>query len=142
MAIFSDMDVNEARDMIRAQHHAVLATVRRDGEPQMSPVLTTLDAEGFAVISTREAAYKVHNLRRDPRAWLCVLPDSFFGRWIQIDGRAEIVSLPDAMDGLIAYYRSISGEHPDWDDYRKAMIRDQRCLVRIRLERAGPDREG
>jgi PPOX class probable F420-dependent enzyme len=142
VAIFSDMDVNEARDMIRAQHHAVLATVRPDGEPQMSPVLTTLDSEGFAVISTRETAYKVHNLRRDPRAWLCVLPDSFFGRWIRIDGRAEIVSLPDAMDGLIAYYRSISGEHPDWDDYRRAMIRDQRCLIRIRLERAGPDREG
>jgi PPOX class probable F420-dependent enzyme len=136
------MDVSEARDIIREQHDAVLATVRPNGEPQMSPILVALDAEGFAVISTRETAYKVHNLRRDPRASICILPDAFFGRWIQIDGRAEIVSLPQAMDGLIAYYRSISGEHPDWDDYRRAMLRDKRCLIRVRVERAGPDRQG
>jgi PPOX class probable F420-dependent enzyme len=136
------MDPGEARDLLRAQHHAVLATVRPDGQPQMSPVLVTVDAEGYVVISTRETAYKVHNLRRDARAWLCVLPDRFFGRWIQVEGRAQIVSLPHAMDGLITYYRSISGEHPNWDDYRLAMRRDKRCLIRIRIERAGPDREG
>ena len=136
------MDVSEAQDIIRVQHRAVLATLRPDGEVQMSPVLATLDAEGFAVISARETAYKVRNLRRDPRAWLCVLPDAFFGRWIQIGGRAEIVSLPQAMDGLIAYYRSISGEHPDWDDYRRAMLRDKRCLIRVPIDQAGPDRQG
>lgn len=136
------MDLDEAKDLLRAQHGAVLTTLRADGEPQMSPVLVTVDAEGYAVISTRETAYKVKNLRRDPRAWLCSLPDGFFGRWIQVSGSVEIVSLPDAMDGLVDYYRSISGEHEDWDDYRAAMTRDQRCLIRVRIERAGPDREG
>jgi PPOX class probable F420-dependent enzyme len=102
----------------------------------------TIDDEGYAIISSRETAYKVKNLRRDPAAWLCSFPDGFYGRWIQIEGSAEIVSLPEAMDGLISYYRSISGEHPDWDDYRAAMTRDQRCLIRIPITRAGPDRQG
>jgi len=136
------MDLDEARDILRSQHHGVLATLGPAGEPQMSPVLVTVDEDGFAVISTRESAYKVRNLRRESRAWLCGLPDRFFGRWIQIRGNAQIVSLPQAMDGLVAYYRSISGEHPDWDDYRQAMRRDERCLIRIRIESAGPDREG
>ncbi len=137
------MDLDLARDVLRAQHHAVLSTVRPDGQPQMSPVLAVVDDEGYAVISTRETAYKVRNLRRDPRAWLCSLPDAFFGgQWVQVEGAAHIVSLPEAMDGLVAYYRAASGEHPDWDDYRRAMLRDKRCLVRIRIERAGPDREG
>jgi PPOX class probable F420-dependent enzyme len=136
------MDLDKARDILRAQHHAVLATVRSDGEPQMSPVLVTLDADGYSVISSRETAYKVRNLRRDPRAWLCSLPDGFFGNWIQVEGPAEIVSLPEAMDGLVAYYRSISGEHPDWEEYRRAMRAEKRCLIRIRGERAGPDRAG
>jgi PPOX class probable F420-dependent enzyme len=137
------MELDAARDVLRRQHHAVLATRRPDGEPQMSPVLVTLDAEGYAVISTRETAYKVRNLRRDPRAWLCSLPDQFFGgQWIQVKGAAYIVSLPEAMEGLVAYYRAASGEHEDWDAYRRAMERDKRCLIRIRIERAGPDRQG
>ena len=137
------MDLDEARDVLRAQHYAVLTTLRPDGEPQMSPVLATLDADGYVVVSTRETAYKVKNLRHHPRAWLCCFPNRFFGgRWIQVEGPVEIVSLPDAMDGLVEYYRSISGEHEDWDDYRAAMTRDQRCLIRIQLDRAGPDREG
>ena len=137
------MDIDRALELIRVQHRAVLATTRRDGQPQMSPVLVTVDDEGYVVISTRETAYKVRNVRRHPRAWLCVLPDGFIGgQWLQVEGATQILSLPDAMDPLIAYYRSISGEHPDWDDYRRAMRRDQRCLIRIRPERAGPDREG
>src|SRR6266542_6064865 len=103
------MDLDLARDVLRVQHHAVLATVRPDGQPQMSPVLAVLDDEGYAVISTRETAYKVRNIRRDPRAWLCSLPDAFFGgRWVQVEGTARIVSLPEAMDGLVAYYRAAS----------------------------------
>jgi PPOX class probable F420-dependent enzyme len=142
-AIVLTMELDAARDVLRRQHQAVLATRRSDGEPQMSPVLVTLDAEGYAVISTRETAYKVRNLRRDPRAWLCSLPDRFFGgQWIQVEGAAHIVSLPEAMEGLVAYYRAASGEHEDWDDYRRAMQRDKRCLIRIRIERAGPDRQG
>jgi PPOX class probable F420-dependent enzyme len=84
----------------------------------------------------------VKNLRRDPRASVCVFTDTFFGAWMQIDGTATIVSLPEAMDGLIDYYRRVSGEHPDWDDYRAAMERDQRVVIRIAIERAGPDQHG
>jgi PPOX class probable F420-dependent enzyme len=136
------MDLDEAREVIREQHRAVLATIRTDGTPQMSPVLVALDDEGRVLVSTRETALKVRNLRRDPRLWLCVLPDGFFGRWVQVEGRAEIVSLPDAMDGLVDYYRRVSGEHDDWDDYRAAMRRERRVLLRVELTRAGPDRAG
>jgi PPOX class probable F420-dependent enzyme len=136
------MDLDEAREVIREQHRAVLATIRNDGTPQMSPVLVALDDEGRVLVSTREAALKVRNLRRDPRLWLCVLPDGFFGRWVQVEGSAEIVSLPDAMDGLVDYYRRISGEHENWDDYREAMQRERRVLLRVALVRAGPDRAG
>jgi PPOX class probable F420-dependent enzyme len=134
--------LDEARAVIAEQHHVVLATLRRDGTPQMSPVLAAVDDEGRVMVSSRQTAFKVRNLRRDPRAWLCVLSDDFFGRWIQVGGRARIVELPAAMDGLVDYYRRISGEHPDWDDYRSAMQRDARVLVQIELASAGPDRQG
>ncbi|HEY8373036.1 MAG TPA: PPOX class F420-dependent oxidoreductase [Pseudonocardiaceae bacterium] len=136
------MDLDQARDVLRHQHRAVLATMRADGTPQMSPVLATVDDEGHVVVSTRETAYKVRNLRRDPRTWLCVLSDRFFGRWIQVAGVARIVSLPEALPGLEDYYRRISGEHPDWAEYREAMYRERRVLLRIELTAAGPDRAG
>jgi PPOX class probable F420-dependent enzyme len=136
------MELDEARDFIRQHHHAVLATTRRDGRPQMSLVACAIDDDDKVVVSSREPAMKTHNLRRDPRASLCVFEDSFFGGWVQVDGTAEVISLPDAMDGLVAYYRSVSGEHPDWDDYRAAMSRDRRVLLRVNIERAGPDRSG
>ncbi|MEP6696604.1 MAG: PPOX class F420-dependent oxidoreductase [Pseudonocardiales bacterium] len=137
------MDHDEAREVIRRQHHAVLATMRRDGSPQMSPVAAAVDAEGRVVVSSRETAYKVANLRRDPRAWLCVLPDRFFGgRWVQVEGDVQVVSLPEAMEPLVDYYRLTGGEHPDWADYRAAMHRDRRVLVRLTISRAGPDVSG
>jgi PPOX class probable F420-dependent enzyme len=136
------MDINAALDYVRTQHHAVLATLKSDGTPQLSPVTVGVDDDGYVVISTRQPAYKVRNIRRDPRVWLCGLPDAFFGGWVQIDGTAEIVELPAAMDGLVAYYRSISGEHPDWDEYRAAMERDQRVLLRITPVKAGPNVSG
>ncbi|MDQ4093768.1 MAG: PPOX class F420-dependent oxidoreductase [Actinomycetota bacterium] len=136
------MDLDEARAVVFEQHHAVLATLRRDATPQMSPVLATVDGQGRVVVSTRQNAFKVRNLRRDPRAWLCVLPDGFYGRWIQVGGSVQIVELPEAMEPLMDYYRRISGEHPDWDDYRSAMERDERVLLQIELVSAGPDREG
>jgi PPOX class probable F420-dependent enzyme len=136
------MDLDEARDVVAEQHHAVLATLRRDGTPQLSPVAATVDDQGRVVVSTRKTAFKVHNLRRDPRAWLGVLSDGFSGRWIQVGGSVRIVELPEAMEGLVDYYRRVSGEHPDWDDYRAAMERDQRVLLQIELSSAGPDREG
>jgi PPOX class probable F420-dependent enzyme len=122
--------------------NAVLATWRRDGRLQMSPVTVGLDGAGRAILSSREAAYKVRNLRRDPRAALCVFVKAFFGPWVQIEGTAEVVTLPEAMEPLVDYYRSLAGEHPDWDDYRRAMTADRRALIRITIERAGPDRQG
>jgi PPOX class probable F420-dependent enzyme len=136
------MDLDEARAFLRTNHHAVLATMRRDGTPQLSPVACTVDDSGTVVVSTREAAAKTRNVRRDPRAWLCVLSDGFYGQFVQVEGAATVVSLPEAMDGLVDYYRSISGEHPDWDDYRAAMEREQRVLIRLDLTRAGPDYSG
>ncbi|SHE65900.1 PPOX class F420-dependent oxidoreductase [Streptoalloteichus hindustanus] len=136
------MDLDTARALVRAQHRAVLATTRADGTPQMSPVLVALDDRDRLVVSTREAAYKVRNIRRDPRVWICVLPDGFFGRWAQVEGVATVVSLPEALPGLEDYYRRISGEHPDWDEYREAMRAERRVLLRIDLTRAGPDRSG
>jgi PPOX class probable F420-dependent enzyme len=137
------MDLDEARAVLTEQHQAVLATKRADGGIQMSPVLAVVDDEGRAVISSRLTAYKVKNLRRDPWAALCVLPDGFFGRWMQAEGEATIVPPPQSVEGLVDYYRrATGGDHPDWDDYRAAMLRDQRVLIRIELTRAGPDRSG
>jgi PPOX class probable F420-dependent enzyme len=137
------MDLDEARAILREQHRAVLATWRADGTPQLSPVTVGVDEEGRAEISSRHTAYKVRNLRRDPRAYLCVFPDTFYGgRWIQVDGTVAVVDLPDAMEPLVEYYRRLSGEHPDWADYRAAMTRDQRVLLRMTINRAGPDRSG
>jgi PPOX class probable F420-dependent enzyme len=136
------MDLDAAREVVREQHHAVLATMRRDGTPQMSPVAAAVDDDGRVVVSSRETAIKTTNVRRDPRAWLCVFPDRFYGRWVQIEGTVDVVSLPEAMDGLVAYYRSLAGEHDDWDDYRAAMQREQRVLIRLDPTRAGPDVSG
>ena len=136
------MDLEQAREFLRANHRAVLATVRADGRPQLSPVTCGVDDAGLVIISTRETAIKTRNLRRNPAASLCVFTDGFFGQWVQVDGTAEIISLPAAMDLLVDYYRSISGEHPDWADYREAMIRERRCVARITITRAGPDIAG
>lgn len=136
------MDIDAALDYVRANHHAVLATLKADGTPQLSPVTAGVDDDGHVVISTRQTAYKVRNARRNSRVWLCAFPDGFYGRWVQIEGAAEIVELPEAMDGLVDYYRRISGEHPDWDDYRAAMIREQRVLLTIAITKAGPTVSG
>ncbi len=136
------METSQALDFIREHHHAVMQTYRRDGSPQMSPIACNVDADGRIVVSTRETAMKTKHLRRDPRVAVCVLSDGFFGDWVQVEGTAEVVSLPEAMEPLVDYYRTTSGEHPDWDDYRAAMVRDQRVIVRITAERAGPDRAG
>jgi PPOX class probable F420-dependent enzyme len=136
------MDLDTARQFMRDNHRAVLCTFRAGGGPQLSPLAVAVDREGRAVISSRETAYKVKNLRRNPRASLCVVSDAWYGPWIQVDGTASIIALPEAMDLLVDYYRSVAGEHPDWDDYRAAMERDRRVIIRIDLARAGPDRQG
>lgn len=136
------MQLDRAREFMRVHHRAVLSTFRLDGLPQLSPVTVGVGPDGRVLISTRETAMKTKNLARDPRASLCVMNDGFFGDWIQAEGEAEVIHLPEAMDLLIDYYRRVSGEHPDWDDYRQAMVRDQRVIVAIALTRAGPDRSG
>ena len=127
---------------MRENHRAVLATRTADGGVQQSPVLVNVDGEGRAIISSRETAYKVRNLRHEPWAQVCALTNRFFGKWIYAEGTAEVLSLPEAMDPLIDYYKRFPGENPDWDDYRERMRREQRVLIRITLDRAGPDRQG
>ena len=136
------MTIDEVQEFARTNHRAVLATHRRDGRIQMSPVAVATDDDGTLVISSRETAMKTHNLRRDPRGYLAIMRDSFFGAWVQADGTVTVESLPDAMTALERYYRKVAGEHPDWDDYRSAMERERRVILRMRIERAGPERSG
>ena len=136
------MDIQRAIEFLRGQHRAILATRRTDGSPQLSPIVAAVDDDGRILISTRETAVKAKNLARDPRASLCVINDGFYGQWIQVDGTAEIIHLPDALELLVDYYRRISGEHPDWTEYRSAMHRDRRLIIRVSIDRAGPDISG
>lgn len=136
------MDIEGAREFIRQHHWGVLITRRANGGVQTSPVVASVDGEGSVTISTRETARKVHNLRRDPRASYCGFTDRFYGEWLQVDGTAEVVSLPAALEPLVDYYRSIRGEHEDWDRYRAAMAEERRVLVRLTIERVGPQRSG
>ena len=135
------MDLDLARDFVRSHHRAVLATRTRRGI-QQSPVLVGVDDAGRLTVSSRETAFKTKNLRADPWAQLCVLNDGFFGAWIYVEGQTEVVSLPEAMEPLVEYYRGIAGEAEDWDDYRAGMERERRVILRITPTRAGPDRQG
>jgi PPOX class probable F420-dependent enzyme len=136
------MDLERAREFLRKNHRAVMSTYHRDGRLQLTPVTVGVDEAGRVAISSRETAVKVRNLLRDPRASICATTDAFFGDWVQVDGEAEIVHLPEAMELLVDYYRKIAGEHPDWDDYRAVMERERRVLIRITPTRAGPDFHG
>ena len=128
---------------MRSNHRAVLHTFRHDGGPQLSPVTVGVDGEGRPIVSSRETAFKTKNLVRDPRACLCVMNDHFYGDWAYVDATCEIVHLPEAMDLLVDYYRQVRGEeHPDWDDYRAAMTKDRRVILRFHVTRAGPTRHG
>ena len=137
------MDRDQALEFIRANSHCVLATTRRDGRPQLSPVDVTVNAAGQVVLSSRQTAMKVKNLRREPYASVCVVTDGFYGPWCQVEGPVHILDLPEAMEPLVNYYRRAAGkEHPDWDEYREAMVREQRVLVVIDVERTGPSVSG
>ncbi|SCL28776.1 PPOX class probable F420-dependent enzyme [Micromonospora nigra] len=125
-------------DFIRPRHRVILMTTRADGRPQSSPVSAGVDAEGRLVISTYPERAKASNVRRDPRVSACVLSDDWDGPWVQVDGTAEVLDLPEALEPLVEYYRSISGEHPDWDDYRQAMVRQGKSLIRVTIDAWGP----
>jgi PPOX class probable F420-dependent enzyme len=135
------MKITEGINYVRTNSRAVIATQRRDGSPQMSPITLAVPGDTI-VMSTRQTAYKVAQLRRDPACHLCVFPDKWLGRWVQLDCAATIVDQPEAIDILVEYYRTLRGEHPDWDEYRQAMVDDQRCIVQFDVKRAGPDRLG
>ncbi|WP_436761507.1 PPOX class F420-dependent oxidoreductase [Streptosporangium sp. V21-05] len=125
-------------DFLRDRHRALVITTRRDGRPQASPVTCGVDSEGRIVVSTYPERAKTSNARRDPRVSVVVLSDDFDGPWVQVDGTAEVLDLPEALEPLVDYYRSISGEHPDWDEYRAAMARQGKSLLRVTPERWGP----
>lgn len=130
--------LDEVLEFIRPRHQMVLTTFRRDGSLQSSPVTGGVDTEGRIVISTYPDRAKAHNLRRDPRASIVVLSDEFNGAYVQVDGLAEVIDIPDSVEPLVDYFRCIAGEHSDWDEYRQAMIDQGKSLIRVTIERSGP----
>jgi PPOX class probable F420-dependent enzyme len=138
IATNTNVDRAELLDFLRPRHRVVLTTTRRDGSPQASPVTAGVDAKGRIVVSTYPDRAKAANLRRDPRASALVLSDEWNGPWVQIWGTAEVLDLPDALEALVDYYRSIAGEHPDWDEYRAAMVAQGKSLIRVTIETWGP----
>jgi PPOX class probable F420-dependent enzyme len=129
-------------EFLRPRHRGLLVTQRSDGRPQLSPVTCGVDPQDRIVVSTYPDRVKVRNARRDPAVSICVLSDEWNGPYVQVDGRAEVLDMPEALDGLVEYFRCISGEHPDWDEYREAMARQNKSLVRIAIERWGPIAKG
>jgi PPOX class probable F420-dependent enzyme len=129
---------DELLEFVRPRHRALLLTVRADGRPQASPLTCGVDGEGRIVVSTYPERAKTRNARRDPRVSVVVLSDEWNGPWVQVDGTAEVLDLPEAVEPLVEYFRVISGEHPDWAEYREAMVRQGKSLIRITPERWGP----
>ena len=129
---------DELVNFVRSRHHVILSTTRARGEVQSSPVSAGIDGDGRLVVSTYPQRAKVANLRRRPAASACVLSDEWNGPWVQLWGSAEVLDLPSALEPLVEYYRSISGEHPDWEEYRTAMQRQGKCLIRLTIEDWGP----
>jgi PPOX class probable F420-dependent enzyme len=138
IATNTQVDTEALLEFIRPRHHMLVITTRQDGRPQASPVSGGVDAEGRIVISSYPERAKSANVRRDARTSVLVLSDDFGGPWVQVDGTGEVIELPDAVEPLVDYYRSISGEHPDWDEYREAMLKQGKCLIRITPERWSP----
>ncbi|WP_375490192.1 PPOX class F420-dependent oxidoreductase [uncultured Jatrophihabitans sp.] len=138
IATNTDVDTAELLDFVRPRHQMVLGTRRRDSAPQLSPVTGGVDDAGRIVISSYPERAKVANLRRDPAATVVVLSDTFNDAWVQVDGTAEVLDIPEALEPLVEYFRSISGEHSDWDEYRQAMRDQGKCLIRITPVRWSP----
>ncbi|MGQ0839730.1 PPOX class F420-dependent oxidoreductase [Actinokineospora sp.] len=131
-------DRAELLEFLRARKNCVLITTRADGSPQVSPVVYGVDGEGRVVVATYPERAKAHNARHRPRVSLCALSADWDGPYVQVDGRAEVLDLPAAMEPLVAYFRGIAGEHSDWAEYRAAMVRQGKCLIRVTVERWGP----
>ncbi len=142
VATNTPVDRSDLVAFIRPRHQGVLGTQRADGSVQLSPVTMGVDPEGAILIATYPERAKVRNLRRRPEATVCVLSENFGGEWVQVSGVASVADVPEAVEGLVAYYRSISGEHGDWDEYRQAMIDQGKALIRIIPDRWGPVSKG
>jgi PPOX class probable F420-dependent enzyme len=138
IATVDRVDRDALLEFLRPRHQAVLLTRRRDGGAQLSPVTCGVDGEGRIVVSTYPQRAKVANARRDPSVSMCVLSADFDGPWVQVDGQAEVLDLPEALGPLVEYFRSISGEHPDWEEYRRAMTRQGKSLLRVTITGWGP----
>lgn len=143
MAEFKSMTIDRAKDFLTKHHWGVLATRRKDGRLQMSPITPGLDGDYRVIISSRETAYKVNNLRRDPRAALCAFTTSFHGEgWVQVNGSAEIISLPEAMNSLVYLQRQVYGEHKNWPEFNARMVRERRVIIRFAIESVAPLQRG
>lgn len=138
IATATRVEIDELLDFVRPRHHFLLITRRSDGSPQASPVSGGVDPEGRLVIATYPERAKVRNARADARVSVVVLSDEWDDAWVQVDGTCEVLDVPEALDAFVDYFRSISGEHPDWDEYRQAMIDQGKSLLRITPERWGP----
>ena len=138
IATATSVELAELLDFIRPRHRMVLLTTRNSGAPQLSPVTGGVDADGRIVIATYPGRAKTTNARRRPEVSVMVQSDEFNGPWVQVDGTAEVLDMPDAEDGLVDYFRAISGEHPDWDEYRAAMRLQDKSLLRITPQSWGP----
>jgi PPOX class probable F420-dependent enzyme len=138
IATNTPVDRAELIEFLRPRHHTILVTRRSDGSPQPSPVTCGVDSDGRVVISTYPQRAKVRNARRHPEVSLCVLSDDWDGPWVQVDGTAEVFDMPEAVEPLVEYFRCISGEHPDWDEYRDAMRKQNKSLIRVTPTRWGP----
>ena len=125
-------------EFLTSRHHAILITTRPGGRPQSSPVTCGVDDDDRIVISTYPERAKVTNIRRDPRVSVCVLSDDWSGAWVQVDGHAEVIDAPAAVEPLVEYFRCVSGEHPNWDEYRQAMLQQGKSLIRVTIEAWGP----
>ncbi|MCY3960079.1 MAG: PPOX class F420-dependent oxidoreductase [bacterium] len=136
------VDRAEMEEFVRPRHRGVLLTTRRDGRPQSSLVTLGLDTSGRVVVSSYPKRAKSVNAKRNPAASMVVMSDEFGGEWMQLDGTAEVLDMPEALDGLVEYFRVISGEHPNWDEYREAMARQAKCLIRLTIDQWGPISKG
>ncbi|MGW7068083.1 PPOX class F420-dependent oxidoreductase [Streptomyces sp. NPDC054855] len=138
IATNTTVSIDELLDFVRPRHRAVLLTARADGTPQGSPLTCGVDDSGRIVVSTYPERAKTRNAKRNPRVSIIVLSDEWNGPWVQIDGPAEVIDSPESVEPLVEYFRNISGEHPDWDEYREAMVKQGKSIIRITPERWGP----
>ena len=133
------MDIATAQKFLRDNHRACIAVRQKDGWPQMTLVTPAMDTEGRVIITSRGTTYKIKHLRRDPRVSMLIFGEQYSGsKFVQIHGTAELIELPKAMEILIYWYKQVRGEHKNWDDYKKQMQDEKRTIIRVTIEKVGP----